>query len=675
MVPDGPEPERSEDVPSESTAACELDRLRARVRDLEARSASLRTLFDNLPIGLFSMEDPARGTIDEANPALARMLGLPSREAVLRLNASATYADPKERQETFARFLADPEFRRTGVCKFETVRLRQDTGRPFPVIITVYATFDAEGRIVRFDCAMEDLTERQRAERSFAASEERFRGLFESAVVGVALTDMNGRFTRANPAFCRMLERPEAELVGRHCDELLAEGEAPLLGPTPGPGGALQIAAIARAFAARDRGKVWGYAAVSWLADAEGRPFQAAVIVQDITAHKRLEDELVRVQKLESLAVLAGGIAHDFNNFLAAILGNVSLALLRPDQANEEYLVATRDAALRAREVTQQLLTFARGGDPVKQAASLLELAREAAAFCLRGTGIAVDFAASEPAPLAEVDPGQLAQVFHNLFINAREALPGGGRVEVRVDEVEIALGDPRPLHAGHYVRVAVRDGGEGIPAEHLDRIFEPYFTTKQRGSGLGLASVYAIVKRHGGHVEARSEPGVGATFTVYLPATATAAPERVEVATDAPSARRSGRILAMDDEPAVRQVLHAMLTEAGYEVELVSDGARALGAWQVARALGRPFALVILDLTVREGLGGEATMRRLRELDPGVRAIVSSGYAENPVLATHAAHGFAARVVKPYTYAQLLAAIDEALHPPPPRAAGGTAP
>lgn len=636
----------------------EVEALRRRVEELERRNAELRVLVDNLPIGLFSMEDPRSGRLTQLNPAMARTFGYDSVEACEAATAHASYRDPKERDETFARFLSDPRFRETGIARFESVRLRRD-GTAFPALITVCATFRDDGQIARFDGAIEDLSERKRAERSFVASEERFRIVFESADIGLALTDMDGKIARANPALCRFVRRAEAELVGTPFDELLAEDDR--LEPLVGTRDARRAHTGAERRFQTARGEVViGYAAVTWLADGEGLPFQAAVVVQDVTQRRRIEDEAARAQKLESLAVVAGGIAHDFNNFLAAILGNISVARThRGDLA--ECLTGAHDAAMRARDVTRRLLTFANGGAPVTRPDSLVAVAREAAARCLRGSAVTCVFHEAPALPLVALDHGQMSQVFTNLFANAVDAMPEGGQIEVDASCVDVGEETLPPLAAGRYVRVAVTDHGVGISPDVVERVFDPYFTTKDRGRGLGLATVHSIVKRHGGHVEARCEPA-RTSFVVHLPATTSG--ESGEGAGDEPQplATLQARVLVMDDEPSVREAVARMLRGVGCEVETVAEGDAAIAAWQAARAAGRSFDVAILDLTVREGTGGQETMRRLRDLDPDARAVVSSGYSDSPVMSHHARHGFAGVVAKPFTVAELVATLARVL-------------
>ena len=639
----------------------EVQILRRRLELLEDRHRSLRLLVNNLPIGLFSMEDPRLGHFTQVNAAMARAFGFAGPEELEGASAYESYADPKERDETFARFLADPGFRTTGIAKFESVRLRRD-GSAFPALITVSATFGDDGAIARFDGAVEDLSERKRAERSFMASEERFRIVFETTEIGIALTDMQGRVTRSNPALCRFLVRTEPELVGARFDELLVDADraGPVVG-RPGEAGIHPPPSAAERCYATGRGDtVVGYTSVTWLSDGDGRPFQAAVVVQDVTLRRKLEDEMARVQKLESLALLAGGIAHDFNNFLAAILGNISLALEVPGHG-VECLTAAQDAAMRARDVTRQLLTFASGGAPVKRTAHLLAVAREAAAFCLRGTAVACTFRQAQDLPPVEIDQGQMGQVFSNLFINAAEAMPSGGQIEFDADVVDIDDASLVILPAGRYVRAFVTDHGLGIAAEVLPRVFDPYFTTKDRGSGLGLATVHSIVKRHGGHVEVRSEPSRGTIFTLYLPASVATVSDE-DIAADSVAEPLGARVLVMDDEAPVRMALERILVAFGCEVYGAADGGEALSAWSAARASGRPFDVGILDLTVRGGLGGEETMLRLRAIDPSALAIASTGYSDSPIMARYADYGFAGIASKPYTVKELVQTLRQVL-------------
>ncbi|HVU25112.1 MAG TPA: ATP-binding protein [Opitutus sp.] len=381
---------------------------------------------------------------------------------------------------------------------------------------------------------------------------------------------------------------------------------------------------------------------------------QTAVIREQFENEKaaRVEAALARTSKLESLGVLAGGIAHDFNNLLTVITGNLSLAKLEERLSEEAKgcLMEGERAALRARDLTQQLLTFAKGGDPVRAATRLQDVVQEAVRFALHGSKVRSEFEIAPDLWAADVDRGQIGRVAHNIIINANQAMPQGGVIRIALRNE--AVGEGRAgLAPGRYVRLTFADSGAGISAENLARIFEPYFTTKKQGSGLGLATVYSIVKKHQGHVEAASVPGRGTTFDVWLPATTgESVVEQRERAPGATQPLKPGRALVMDDEAPIRLLASAVLRRMGFAVTAVEDGDRALIAYAAAREEGRPFDVVVLDLTVAGAMGGAEAMDKIRELDPDVRAVVSSGYSSDPIMANYRAHGFRGRAPKPYT-------------------------
>jgi signal transduction histidine kinase/ActR/RegA family two-component response regulator len=379
-----------------------------------------------------------------------------------------------------------------------------------------------------------------------------------------------------------------------------------------------------------------------------------------VTESKKAEAERLRAEKLESLGVLAGGIAHDFNNVLTAILGNLSVARTADREGElDEVLDDAEKAALSAKGLTHQLLTFSRGGAPIRKVVSLAEALEEAARFALRGAKARPELSIAADLWPASVDEGQIRQVVHNLVLNADQAMPEGGVVAIRAENVVIAPGAGLPLEPGRYVRIVIRDTGVGLAPEHLGRIFDPYFTTKPNGSGLGLTTSYAIVKKHQGHVGVESDPGRGTTFTVYLPASQERA---AEPAPREGPAQGKGRVLLMDDEDAVRRVTGKMLERLGYDVELAKDGGEALAAYAAAMDSGRRFDVVVMDLTVPGGMGGKETMRRLAALDPLARGIVSSGYSTDPVMADFRAHGFCCVLTKPYSVEDLGKALAEAM-------------
>jgi signal transduction histidine kinase/CheY-like chemotaxis protein len=389
---------------------------------------------------------------------------------------------------------------------------------------------------------------------------------------------------------------------------------------------------------------------------------QTEQIRAQLEKEARLEAELQHSAKLESLGVLAGGIAHDFNNLLTVIMGNLTLAKL--DTADSSvmggWLREAEHGVLRARDLTLQLLTFAKGGDPVRKAVMLSDIVQEAAEFTLHGSKVRCEFDIAADLWPAEVDKGQIGQVMQNIVLNATEAMPDGGVIHVALRNTIVEANAVPDLAAGHYLKLTVADTGQGINPAHLSRIFDPYFSTKPNGSGLGLATVYSIVKRHLGRIEVQSETGRGTTFSIWLPA-AQKPPSAAPMAPE-PLARQSGRVLLMDDEEAIRLATAALLQRLGIEAVVANDGAQVLREYAAARAAGRPYDLVILDLTVPGGMGGRETMEQLLRMDPQVRALVSSGYSNDPVLAHYRAHGFLGMVPKPCDIEELARVIHAAL-------------
>jgi signal transduction histidine kinase/CheY-like chemotaxis protein len=376
----------------------------------------------------------------------------------------------------------------------------------------------------------------------------------------------------------------------------------------------------------------------------------------------RLEAALSRASKLESLGILAGGIAHDFNNLLTVILCNLSLVRLGApvDAERERCLRESERAASRARDLTQQLLTFAKGGAPVRSSIMLPDIVRESADFALHGSKSRCEFDIGRDVWPANVDKGQIAQVVQNIVLNASQATPKGGVIRIALLNVELAAGQVPPLTAGRYLKLTIADTGCGIPAEQLPRIFDPYFTTKRNGSGLGLATVYSIVKQHDGHVEVESAVDKGTTFTIWLPASNEPPVTFAAVSDTLPRSR--GRVLFMDDEASIRQMGGMVLRRMGVDVTEVGDGAAVVREYLSARAAGQPYDAVVLDLTVPGGMGGAEALQQLRQVNPDVRAIVSSGYSSDPVMANFRAHGFSAVVCKPYEASTLAHAVAELL-------------
>ncbi|MBI5238337.1 MAG: response regulator [Deltaproteobacteria bacterium] len=504
---------------------------------------------------------------------------------------------------------------------------------------------------------LRDVTERKKMEEALKESEENFRALAENANEGIFITMGGGRHVFANRRASEMTGYAVEELLKTSIRELAApDVSAEPNGTCNGAPGAEHRSHTESILLRKDNTSIpieLTASRTTW----HGQP-ACIVIFRDITERKKKEEDIIRASKLESLSTLAGGIAHDFNNLLTGVVGNVSISkmLVKPGDRIYKILDDLEKASLRAKDLTMQLLTFAKGGMPIKKIVSVSELIRDSARFVLAGSSIKCDFSIDEGLWPVEVDEGQISQVVHNLIINAMQAMPEGGRVRVGAENIKVEAESGLPLKAGKHIRITVRDTGVGIAKENLPRIFDPYFTTKEQGSGLGLATVYSIIKKHDGYISVDSKVGSGTAFQMYLPV-----PEAGEVKEGARSEEDRdalfygrGRILVMDDEDMVRGVAGAILTELGYDVGFAASGSEAIELYREAKKTAHAFDAVIVDLTIPGGMGGKEAVKRLLELDPEVKAIVSSGYSEDPIMSDFKKYGFKAVIAKPYRIPEL---------------------
>ena len=511
------------------------------------------------------------------------------------------------------------------------------------------------------------IRERQQMAEVVKESEERYRQLFESNPIPIMVYDLQTlAFLAVNKAAISHYGYSLEDFLTMTINDLYAREDIPRL---------RQV--LSRLEQGEEQSGLWRHLRKNGsLIDVEitshsimlGGKRAHFVLANDVTDRRKAEENLLRTQKLESLAILAGGLAHDFNNLLTAILGNISLAKLDapPDEDGiYKHLEEAEKATTRAQSLTLQLLTFSQGGAPLKKTLSVKKLISDSAGFVLRGSSSRCEL--KVPADLwpIEADEGQLGQVIHNLVMNADQSMPEGGTVTVSAANVTLEKNNPLSLAPGDYITIDVSDQGIGIPREYFQKIFDPYFTTKQKGSGLGLATSYSVIKRHNGHISVESVLGKGSTFHLYLPACrdAVCAKEPRET----PFIRGTGRILIMDDEEIITDVASTILTRLGYEVERASDGAAALTKYDDARKSSRPFDLVIMDLTIPGGMGGKEALSKLRELDPGAKAIVSSGYSNDPIMANFRDYGFNGVVSKPYTIKTLSEVVHRVITGTPP--------
>ncbi|HEY5078902.1 MAG TPA: ATP-binding protein, partial [Opitutaceae bacterium] len=477
-----------------------------------------------------------------------------------------------------------------------------------------------------------DITARRNAETALAAEKERLAVTLGSMNEGVVTIDARGCILFINRAAADMVQWNAAEAVGREVFEvcrLQSESSAQELAlPVKevlerGTHVALPAQTLLRG--RREKMQLVEGRLVPF-ADRSSKRVGAVLVLRDVTERHRMEEELQHAGKLESIGILAGGIAHDFNNILTAILSNLSLLQLdlaeMPDESRllDEAVRATK----RAGDLTLQLLTFSKGGDPVRAAVNLNEIVQEAATFARRGSGVMSQFDLPPDLWAVNVDKAQIGQVVQNLVINATQAMPSGGTLRIAASNEYVAPGSHAALAEGEYVRISVTDTGEGIAHESIGKIFDPYFTTKRLGHGLGLATVFSIIKRHKGHIEVESALGKGTTFTFWLPAAPSAKPDPERPKAFA-GAGAGGRVLFMDDEEPILRMARRLMNRMGYEFESAADGREAIERYRAAKEAGRPFDLVVMDLTIPGGMGGKEAISILRQFDPGVKAIVSS--------------------------------------------------
>ena len=526
------------------------------------------------------------------------------------------------------------------------------------------------GRTEAFIVTLRDVSERYRAQQRLADEKEQLAVTLRSMGDGVITTNTEGRVVLLNGAAERLTGWTQREAEGMALDEVL-----PLFsGPHDTPcnirfdevlrtGGTVELYrdVQTRARSGAELALALKAAPIHY---HDGRNNGMVVVFRDTTTEQKLEEELQKASKLESVALVAGGIAHDFNNILTAIMGHLSLVKASPTPSLA-VINTIEKACLYARNLTRQLLTFAKGSTPVRRLEDIAVLLRESVEFAVHGSSLRCEFDLAAGLAPAEVDRGQIQQVINNLVINAIQAT--AERARLRVEARNVTVSPERPvatLEPGEYVRLAISDNGTGIAPANLTRIFDPYFTTKVEGSGLGLATSYSIIKKHHGLIQAESELGKGTTFIIYLPASATVV-EPEAGAAQSPEAQRAacervggGRVLFMDDEDLLQDLVGAMLAHLGYEFVCAANGEEALARY----ADSGPFDAVIVDLTVPGGMGGYETVQKLRVINPDVRAIVSSGYSNDPMMTNYQEHGFSGVIAKPYQMAELGKVLEEVI-------------
>ena len=625
-------------------------------RELREKSDVLNTVLQVAPVGIALIEDQS---IRWTNDAMLSLFGY-SREEIYNRNGEMLCISPEE-FGGITEYLA-AQLQTSPIAQTEATFRRKDGSVMYGLVHM--SVLDSEEPMSRAIATFTDITWKKRAEEELTEEKERLMVTLRSIGDAVIATDIGGKVVLMNRVAEELTGWSQKEALGNPLHKVFRIINEKTRSICVNPveivleSGVTKELAKHSSLISRDGIERSIEDSGACIRDAGGAIIGVVLVFRDITVKRRMEEELQKTQNLESVGVLAGGIAHDFNNILTGLLGNISLAKLdlKPEHESYPILSEAEEEALRARSLTQQLMNFSKGGGPIRKIASISDLLHTTVNFALRGSNVRCEFNLPDNLRPAEVDEGQFCQVISNLVINAAQAMPHGGVIRVKAKNIDIHDSDPLPLHPGMYIHISVADQGDGIAPEHLLRIFDPYFSTKENGHGLGLATSISIIRKHNGHIRVESQPGNGATFHIYLPAIERRSLPRASIEYTLPTG--SEKILIMDDEETIRFTTRELLARSGYTVETAREGAEAVEMLRTARETDAPFSLVIMDLTVPGGMGGSEALSLMKEFDPGIKAIVSSGYSGDPVIVEYTKYGFDGAVIKPYRFEDLVRLI-----------------
>ena len=618
---------------------------------LTSSEIKYRRLFETAKDGILIL-DAETGQIEDVNPFLIDLLHYSRAQFInKKIWDIGFFRDIISNKDKFL------QLKKNRYVRYEDLPLETAHGKKIDVefVSNVYP----EDHHDVIQCNIRDITERKRAADVIAAEHERLAVTLQSIGDGVISTDAGGRIEIMNAVAEELCGWKQREVQGKPLFSIFTIINENTRRPCDNPvdkvlatGQIIELANHTIIIARDGTEKIIADSAAP-IRDKHGIIIGVVLVFRDITEKQKLLEIAERNQRLESLGLLAGGIAHDFNNLMSGVFGNIDLALAEAAGTEAGRHLSRAITALdRARGLTRQLLTFAKGGHPVQKTMPVSPLVRDTAQFALSGSNVSCRFVLPEDLRWCLIDHGQICQVIDNIVINAQQAMPEGGSIDITAANVSLADREHQTLPPGDYVKVSIRDYGIGISKKHLLRIFDPFFTTKPKGHGLGLATCHSIVSRHGGAIDVDSEPDMGSTFHLYLPV---AGEQSLGAAPSAGALHKgSGGILIMDDEEVIRKILGDILRRFGYTVTCVHEGRAAIAFYNEETGAGRPLAGLFLDLTVPIGMGGRDIIREIRRSDPDIPAFVVSGYADDPIMKNPTQFGFTASLCKPFRMEEL---------------------
>ena len=615
-------------------------------------------LYDFAPVGYVTLDE--QGNIIDANLTLTGLLGI---ERIKLINTHFDHFIPSDTRPAFYNFFKNVI--KTDMCQKCQMRLIKKDDIVFYALLEGIAVMDKKyPEVKHIMLSITDITDCKSIEENLLKEKDFSNILIESLPGIFCLFDIDGKILRWNKYGENVIGYTADEISVSNPLDFIVEQDRELVNKTIKDTFDKGYSSVESTLVTKRGEKIpFYFTGIRVMIDDVPCILSIAI---DISERKKIEYELEKLRRLESIGILASGVAHDFNNLLTGILGNISLVKQYLDSEDMIFkrLSTAERSCLEAREITSRLITFSKGGEPVKKVTRVQQLLKEAHCPLIKDTNITFEYNLPDNLYPVEIDEGQIRNVIINILTNAAEAMPEGGKIDISAANLEITEKDNLPIKEGSYVKVSIRDRGRGIQVEEISRIFDPYFSTKERGvkkgMGLGLTICHSIIRKHEGFITVESMPGAGTTFHLYLPASLKKKTE-TEVTGEMETIRKK-RILIMDDDEIVRDITGDMLMHCGYYIESSKDGNEAIALYIKAKERGEPFDAVILDLVVPNGMGGDIAIKRLHDIDHGVKGIALSGYSKDLIMTHYMDYGFTAALSKPYNIQLLNGTLERVL-------------